>query len=127
MCIRDRIKGASVVIPVSRGGSLTAYLRSLDLIRALEPTRVLPAHGPEIDDLTSVVQQYVEHRQYREIEILNVLEDGPVGVDTIVVQVYSSLSGALQRMARENVLAHLAKLRDEGRVREDDGLWSSAI
>ena len=121
------IKGASVVIPVSRGGSLTAYLRSLDLIRALEPTRVLPAHGPEIDDLTSVVQQYVEHRQYREIEILNVLEDGPVGVDTIVVQVYSSLSGALQRMARENVLAHLAKLRDEGRVREDDGLWSSAI
>jgi len=121
------IKGASVVIPASRGGSLTAYLRSLDLIRALDPTRVLPAHGPEIDDLPSVVQQYVEHRQHREIEILNVLEDDPVGVDAIVVQVYSSLSGILQRMARENVLAHLAKLRDEGRVREDDGLWSSNL
>lgn len=119
------IKGASVVIPVSRGGSLTAYLRSLELIQALEPTRVLPAHGPEIDDLSSVVQQYVAHRQHREIEILNVLGDRPVGVDAIVVQVYSSLSGALQRMARENVLAHLVKLRDEGRVRKDDGLWSS--
>ena len=119
------IKGASVVIPVSRGGSLTAYLRSLELIQALEPTRVLPAHGPEIDDLSSVVQQYVAHRQHREIEILNVLGDRPVEVDAIVVQVYSSLSGALQRMARENVLAHLVKLRDEGRVRKDDGLWSS--
>ena len=119
------IKGASVVIPVSRGGSLTAYLRSLELIQALEPTRVLPAHGPEIDDLSSVVQQYVKHRQHREVEILNVLGDRPVGVDAIVAQVYSSLSGVLQRMARENVLAHLAKLRDEGRVREDDDLWSS--
>ena len=119
------INGASGVIPVSRGGSLTAYLRSLELIQALEPTRVLPAHGPEIDDLSSVVQQYVKHRQHREVEILNVLGDRPVGVDAIVAQVYSSLSGVLQRMARENVLAHLVKLRDEGRVRKDDGLWSS--
>ena len=74
-----------------------------------------------------MIEQYVEHRQHREIEILNVLGDDPVGIEAIVVQVYSSLSGILQRMARENVLAHLAKLRDEGRVREDDGLWSSNL
>ena len=34
-----------MVIPGSRGGSLRAYLESLERVRALSPTRLLPAHG----------------------------------------------------------------------------------
>ena len=117
------IEGASVVIPASRGGSLTAYLHSLDVIRALRPDRVLPAHGPKITDLPALVAQYVEHRRRREAEILDALAAGPMTLDAIVSHVYLDLSQALRLMATESVLAHLIKLRDEGRVREENEAW----
>ena len=118
------IAGGSVVIPASHGGSLTAYLRSLDVIRALRPTRVLPAHGPEITDLPALVARYIDHRRCREAEVLDALEAGPVTLEAIVGQVYGDLSHPLRLMAADSVLAHLVKLRDEGRVREEGEAWS---
>ena len=117
------IEGASVVIPANRGGSLTAYLQSLDAIRALRPARVLPAHGPEVTDLPALVARYLDHRGRREAEILEALEAGLVTADAIVNRVYGDLSGALRPMATESVLAHLVKLGDEGRVRKEDEAW----
>ena len=118
------IADGSVVIPASHGGSLTAYLRSLDVIRALRPTRVLPAHGPEIMDLPALVASYIDHRRHREAEVLDAIETGPVTLDTIVSRVYGDLSQALRLMAADSVLAHLIKLRDEGHVREESDAWS---
>ena len=42
--------GGTIVIPASAGGSLAQYLDSLRRIRALAPRRLLPGHGPVIDD-----------------------------------------------------------------------------
>ena len=42
--------GGTVVIPASRGGDLAVYLDSLRRVRDLQPARLLPAHGPIIDD-----------------------------------------------------------------------------
>jgi len=117
------IEGASVVIPATHGGSLAAYLRSLDAACALRPDRVLPAHGPEITDLPGLVGRYIDHRRRREAEILNALEAGPVPLDTIVGRVYRDLSSRLRPMATDSVLAHLVKLRDDGRVREENEAW----
>ena len=118
------IAGSSVVIPASHGGSLAAYLRSLDVIRALRPARVLPAHGPEITDLPALVARYIDHRRCREAEVLHALQAGPVTLDAIVGRVYGDLSHALRLMAADSVLAHLVKLRDEGRAREESEAWS---
>ena len=41
----------------------------------------------------------------------------------MVDQMYVGLSDKLKRVAAESVLAHLLKLKDEGRVREADGEW----
>ncbi len=118
------IAGGSVVIPATQGGSLTAYLCSLDVIRALRPARVLPAHGPEITDLPALVASYIDHRRCRETEVLDALEAGPVTLDAIVSRVYGDLTHTLRLMAADSVLAHLVKLRDEGRVREESEAWS---
>ena len=118
------VAGGSIVIPASHGGTLTAYLRSLDVIRALRPARVLPAHGPEITDLPALVTHFIDHRRCREAEVLDALEAGPVTLDAIVSRVYGDLSQALRLMAADSVLAHLVKLRDEGRVREESEAWS---
>src|SRR5262245_56739920 len=43
------VSGGSVMIEASRGGDLKSYLDSLQRIMALDPGRLCPAHGPEID------------------------------------------------------------------------------
>ena len=40
------VQGSSVMIHWSRGGDLGQYLASLERLLALEPRRLLPAHGP---------------------------------------------------------------------------------
>ena len=117
------IAGSSVVIPASHGGDLAAYLNSLEVIRALQPARVLPAHGPEIMDLSALVTQYIDHRRRRESEILDTLDSGASTLDVIVSRVYGDLSQALRLMAADSVLAHLVKLGDEGRVEEVNDVW----
>ena len=49
------VLGSSVMIHWSRGGDLGQYLAALDRLRALAPRRLLPAHGPVIDDPAAVL------------------------------------------------------------------------
>ena len=44
----------------------------------------------------------------------------------IVRRVYQTLQPELEKAATENVLAHLLKLRGEGRARESDGAEASS-
>ena len=117
------VLGSSVVIPASRGGSLTDYLGSLRRVLELAPARMLPAHGEPIDDPRAVLLQYLEHRQRREEQVLTALEAGARTADTIVTRIYPQLATSLLAAARENVLAHLCKLRDDGRVTSDEEEW----
>jgi len=114
----------TVVIPASRGGSLRDYLSSLARIRGLAPARLLPAHGPIIDDPIALVDRYVRHRASREEQLLGLLRDGPATVDALVSRAYLKLDPDFRGAAGESVLAHLVKLREEHRVRERDALWS---
>ena len=57
-------------------GDLAAYLASLERVLALEPARLLPAHGPVIDDPERVLRGYIEHRREREQQILDALRVG---------------------------------------------------
>ena len=118
------IQGQTVVIPASAGGSLTSYLDSLGRVRDLALHRVLPAHGPEISDLPGLVDDYVAHRAQRETEIVAQLGEGPMSREMLVDRIYVSLPGDLRSAAAESVLAHLMKLQDEGRVRQQDRVWT---
>ncbi len=117
------IQGGTVVVPASLGGSLTQYLASLARIRELRPNRVLPAHGPEIDDVTALIDQYVAHRRRRDGEILAALREGHTTREAIVGVVYPHLAVELQGAAGESVLAHLVKLEEEGAVRRHAEAW----
>lgn len=119
------IKGNTVVIPSSHGGNLSEYLSSLRRTVELAPTKLLPGHGPEIDDPAELITEYLDHRRRREDQIVAALADGCLTVEAIVGRVYLSLSAGLVPAASESVLAHLIKLRDEGRVRENtDSEWA---
>ena len=108
-------RGGTIVIPARKGGDLRAYLASLARIRDLAPRRLLPGHGPIVDDPIALIDEYVAHRARREQQILQAMLDGARTVDEIVRRVYPALPASLSDAAADSVRAHLAKLRDEGR------------
>jgi glyoxylase-like metal-dependent hydrolase (beta-lactamase superfamily II) len=116
-------RGGTVVIPASQGGDLAAYLASLRRIRELRPARLLPGHGPIVDDPVALVDEYVRHRLEREEQIVEALRQGAATPAEIVPRVYGTLASGIVRAAADSVLAHLIKLGNEGRVQEADGRW----
>ena len=110
------IAGTTVMIPAGRGGNLRQYLASLERLAALNALRIYPGHGEVIDDADRVIESYLAHRRSRETEILEAVRAGVVETDAIVSRVYAGLAEALRPAARLTVLAHLEKLREEGRI-----------
>ncbi|MDQ3172045.1 MAG: MBL fold metallo-hydrolase [Acidobacteriota bacterium] len=117
------VKGSTIMIAASSGGSLREYLASLARVRALSPARVYPGHGPVIEDGIAVIDEYVAHREARERQVVGLLGRGPSTVAGIAGAIYPDLDPALSGAARETVLAHLVKLGEEGRASERGGVW----
>ena len=117
------VKGTTVFIPSESRGDLADYLASLERVITLQPARLLPAHGPVIDDPRTLLRGYIEHRHERERQILAALGEGPLTPDQLVAQIYRSLNDTLRPMARESVVAHLVKLAREGRAGRRGEAW----
>jgi glyoxylase-like metal-dependent hydrolase (beta-lactamase superfamily II) len=117
------VAGSSVAILYSKGGDLAAYLETLEALRRLQPTRLLPAHGPAIDAPDAVLRKCIEHRLLRERLVVAALVDGFDTVSSIADFIYHGLAPALLPAARDTVHAHLDKLRRERRVSTDRERW----
>lgn len=61
----DTVLGRGTTVLDKEDGSLTDYLESLRRLRGLGRRAVLPGHGPDLTDLESVAQGYLEHRRER--------------------------------------------------------------
>jgi glyoxylase-like metal-dependent hydrolase (beta-lactamase superfamily II) len=111
------------MIHASRGGDLGEYLQSLELLLSLQPSRLLPAHGPEITEPEELLRGYLEHRRMRERQVVAAVAAGHDTVPAIAKSIYDDLNPALMPAAHENVRAHLEKLRRERRAFEENGRW----
>jgi glyoxylase-like metal-dependent hydrolase (beta-lactamase superfamily II) len=105
--------GGTVVIPASAGGSLREYLGSLERVRDLRPKRMLPAHGPVIDDPVRLIDGYLEHRHQREQQVVAALAAGCRTPAEIAARIYTGLPSALRAAAEDTVRAHLRKLEED--------------
>jgi hydroxyacylglutathione hydrolase len=119
-------QGGTVVIPATKGGDLSAYISSLHAVRALAPARLLPGHGPIVEDPESLIAGYLHHRAERDRQILEALGDDARTAGEIAGAIYQGLPELLQKAAVETVLAHLIKLAKEGRVRASGDAWVQA-
>ena len=118
------VKGTTVYIPPNLRGDLADYLASLERVRSLKPSRLLPAHGPVIDDPDALLRGYLQHRHEREEQILSALRTGSATPEALVPLIYRGLRENLLQVARETVLAHLLKLEREGRARRSGESWN---
>ena len=124
----DHIMQGSTVVITPPDGDMGAYLESLAKVRALAPVAIAPGHGTVIDDPSTLIDWYVDHRLEREAQIHSLLlEMGTVRIGDLVERAYVDLNPILIPMAKRSVHAHLRKLRDEGRVTGDGArsTWSA--
>lgn len=117
------VAGSSVMIHASRGGDLAQYLASLERLLTLAPRVMYPAHGPRIDDPAAVITRYLAHRRAREQQVLEALRAGHSSVEAIADCIYDGLEPALMAAARENVRAHLEKLKADGAATDHAHRW----
>lgn len=112
------VASGSVVVGAPEG-DMRAYLVSLRRVRAMGPDRLLPAHGPVIDDPAGTCERLIRHRLNREARVLAAVEDGNRTVDAILGAAYGKDLSGVRDLAGMTVRAHLEKLHHEGRVRWD--------
>lgn len=108
----DHIMGGSSVMV----DKMALYLRSLDKVRRLDLEFLYPGHGDVIDDPYPVIDWYVAHRQERESQVVDAIEQGAGSVGDIVEIVYRDVDPGMHPLAARSVAAHVEKLAEEGRV-----------
>lgn len=97
-------------------GDMRAYLSSLRRLYARNPERLLPAHGPVIEEPRPTLERLVRHRLRRERKIAAAVGAGAHTVDDILEAAYEKDLTGVRDLARATVVAHLEKLAVEGRV-----------
>src|SRR5262249_36787739 len=106
---------------------VTAYLQSLDRVAELEPRILFPGHWDPVTEAGSKIVEYREHRLARERQSVEELEvGGPGSAGARAGRVCAGEPAAgpdggaqLLRAAEMTLRAHLRKLAEEGRVREE--------
>lgn len=98
---------------------LADYLQSLQRLRDLPNLRVIcPGHGPLITQPAAWIDDYVQHREERENQIVDALTASPQLTSwQIMEHIYTDLDPRLRRAADGNVRSHLRKLEKEGRLK----------
>ena len=103
---------------------LSEYRRSLARLLELPNLQVIcPGHGKIVHDPRERLQMYVDHRNLRERQILQVLAGGKqLGSWDIMLLVYGdAIDPRLRRAADGNVRSHLRQLVADGRIAEHAG------
>ena len=116
MIAGDLVSGNGTIGVFPPHGSMVEYIDSLLRAQALEPTVLLPGHGPVIDDPPVLFDHYLKRRRGREQQILEIVERGQATIADILPVLYPDIEEQYSYPARATILAHLEKLQHEGRV-----------
>jgi glyoxylase-like metal-dependent hydrolase (beta-lactamase superfamily II) len=112
------VASGSVVVGAPEG-DMRAYLTSLRRVLGMAPDRLLPGHGPVVDDVRATCERLIDHRLDRERRVLAAVESGGRTVEELLEAAYEKDLSGVEDLARATVLAHLEKLDHEGHVRWD--------
>ncbi len=107
----DTVLGRGWTVVAWPDGRLDAYLDSLrvlaDLAAAGSVQRVLPGHGPVVEDPAAVVEQYRTHRLERLSQVRRAVAQGAATPAEVVATVYADVDRALWPAAELSVRAQL--------------------
>ena len=122
----DHLMSGSTVVILPPDGSMRLYVESLQRLRALPLSALIPGHGAVMPDPIDEIDRVIAHRLKRESKVIGALlsAGGSASLEALVPVVYDDTPVALHGLARYSLLAHLQKLVEEGRAALDDRSWS---
>ena len=108
----DTVLGRGTSVVAHPDGALGPYLDSLDRLRAFANSpagveRLLPGHGPVVDDPATVLTYYLKHRHERLDQVRAAIAEGHTTPEAIVEHVYADVDPALWPAAERSVQAQL--------------------
>lgn len=113
----DTVLGRGTTVVAYPDGSLAAYLESLRRMRALAASsglrRLLPAHGPVVDDPLAALDGYLTHRAERLEQVRAAFAAGAREPMDVVRTVYADVDPAVWPAAEASVRAQLDYLCDQ--------------
>jgi glyoxylase-like metal-dependent hydrolase (beta-lactamase superfamily II) len=120
----DHIINGSTVVIDPPDGSMGDYLRSLERLKSLDITAILPGHGEVMDDPQEAIDWLINHRREREAKVIAALEKQPNATSReLVPLVYDDVDKDRHDLAEHSLLAHLMHLEEELRVSMSNGRW----
>ena len=123
----DHVMQGSTVVINPPDGDMRVYLDSLRQLQAEDIAWFAPGHGFLMDKPQEVLERLLIHRLARENKVFNaVREAGTATLEYLLPVVYDDVSARLYPVASRSLLAHLIKLKDEGRLQESRAGWRLA-
>jgi len=119
----DTILGQGTTAIFPPDGDMADYIRSLRVLRARNPKRIFPGHGPTREDAVALIDEYIAHRLEREQQVLEALASGARTISQMRRRIYPHLDPRLEEAAEIQIAAHLIKLQEERRVHAREGEW----
>ncbi|MET0294964.1 MAG: MBL fold metallo-hydrolase [Phenylobacterium sp.] len=115
----DHIMGWSTTVITPPDGDMSAYFRSLDVIKARGFSTLWPTHGPPVTEVTPFIDAYIEHRRAREAQVEGAVREGLSRINDMVPVLYADVDPRLHPAAARSVFSHLIDLVRQGRVLTD--------
>ncbi len=101
--------------PQSTPNPLDDYLSALDRLLALQPRRVLPAHGHPFEDAAGRIEWMASHHARRKLQILEIMGDSEMTGWEVSIGVFGVRKHIYEkRLALQEALAHLQSLAVDG-------------
>jgi len=115
----DVVLGEGTVVIAPPGGAMRPYQATLQRLATEFPDAmtIYGGHGERIDEPQAKLQEYIQHRRFRENELLIALSDHPQSIPELVMRIYAQTKPILWPAAARQLLAYLLALEQEGRVR----------
>lgn len=112
LCIAgDMVAGVGTVVILPQDGTLEEYLDSLERMRALGASALLPSHGPLLEPAEDALVRYITHREARTQQIRSAVADhGPCRAIDLVPVVYPELRADLAMFGMLQITTHLFAL-----------------
>ena len=112
----DHVMGWSTSIVSPPDGDMSEYMDSLELLLDRDDVIYWPTHGPCIEEPKAHVRAFIQHRQEREQQIIDCLEQGIFNIREMVPAMYHDTPEFMYPAAARSVLAAMDNLLKKQRV-----------
>jgi len=112
----DMVSSLSTIVVDPPEGDMDDYLASLARLIALRPRTLFPAHGPPVRDAVAKLQEFLDHRLWREGRILEAWGKGLRTPSELRPLVYDDVPEQAYPLAERQIEAHLLRLKRAGRI-----------